>query len=166
MVAKFKAYSGAMPTTGLTAGVAGVTGVKTLLQLAPPSGRRLFARAWGVSFDSAASAAGVKCELVETDVAATVVAHTSTGLVALNADGLSTPSALTLGTAATGYTASAEGSVTATRVFDLQYVNPAGGYSWSWMLGDEALVVPTKFLRVRISAPASVNVNAWIQWEE
>lgn len=166
MPRRFKVFNAAMPTTGLMAGVATGTGAKTLLQLAPPTGRPLLVRAWGIAFDAAASAAGVKVELCQTDVAATVTAHTATGIMALDSDGLSVASAVTLGVAATGFTASAEGSVTAVRVFDVQYVNPAGGYSYQWALGDEPGVEPAKFLRVRVNAPATVNALCWVQYEE
>jgi len=56
----------------------------------------------------------ITCELIQTDVAATVTAHVAAGVQPYDDPG-AVPSTVTLGTTATGYTATSEGSITATR---------------------------------------------------
>ena len=70
------------------------------------------------------------------------------------------------GTSATGYAASAEGTITATRVADVQFVAPTSQMVRQYPLGREFGVPPSKFLRIRITASASVSVYAYVVWEE
>src|SRR6185369_5037608 len=112
---RYKTWNGAMPTTAAQVKVAVANGVKTLLQLSTPATREIQLISWGFSIDTAT--AGV-IELMQTDVAATVTAHVAAGVQPLDPN--APASLLTLGTANTGYTASAEGSTTASRVFDVQ----------------------------------------------
>jgi hypothetical protein len=162
----YKAWNGPSPTTAVQVAVTTGTAIKTLLQLATPSTLDITIKAWGISFDGAAAAAGVQCELVETgSVGATVTAHVAAGLVKQNVPaGLA--SQLTLGTSATGYTASAEGAITTTRMFDSITIQPTGAYVFQWPLGDEPVVEASKILRVRVDAVAAVNALCWIMWAE
>lgn len=165
----YTAYNGAAPTTAALAPVTTGTAIKTLLQLAPPASLDLDLIAWGISFDAAAFGTKIRCELVETDVAATVTAHVAAGLVKVNGDALvAAPSAsqLTLGTAATGYTASAEGTTTASRLLDYQLVDQSAAYSFTWPLGSYPKIQPSKFLRVRVTATSAVNAVCWTTWSE
>lgn len=163
----YKAYNGPMPTTAAQAAVTTGTAIKTLLQIAAPSGTGLYVVAWGISFDGAAAAAGIKCELLTTGtVAATVTAHTSTGLLIVGGNGGSVASKATLGTSATGYTGSAEGTITATRVLDHAMVQPTGERAMLRPLGQEWSVAPSDFLRVRVTAAAAVNAVCWVEWTE
>lgn len=162
---EFKAYNGPAPTTGLQLPVTTGTAVKTMLQIAPPSDLELYVKAWGISFNGAAAAAGCQVELVETDVAATVTAHVAAGIVKVT-DPAGLASQVTLSTTTTGYTASAEGSITATRVFDNGIVQPTGLYAYLWPLGDEPRIAVSKFLRVRVDAVAAVDCVCWVQWAE
>jgi hypothetical protein len=103
----------AMPTTAAPVPVTTGTAIKTLLQIATPATEDMVVVAWGITFDGTAAAAPIKCELVQTDVAATVTAHVAAGII--NWSNPNDPASLvTLGTAATGFTASAEGTTTAT----------------------------------------------------
>src|SRR5687768_16807788 len=104
-----------MPTTAAQASVTTGTAIKTMLQIATPSTRQIQLIAWGFSIDDTAGADGV-VELLQTDVAATVTAHVASGVQPLDPN--SPASLMTLSTTATGYTATAEGSTTASRVFD------------------------------------------------
>lgn len=168
MAKTYYAANHAAPTTAAPAPVTTGTAIKTLLQLAPPSGADLTIVAWGITFDGAAAAAPIKVELIETDVAATVTAHAAAGIVRWNADGVAVASALVagVGTTTTGYTASAEGTTTASRLLDFQQVPPNGGYLVQYPLGREPKVQPSKFLRIRVTAAAAVNAHCWVQWEE
>jgi hypothetical protein len=159
------AFNGAMPTTAALAPVTTGTAIKTMLQLATPSTRPLTIVEWGISFDGSAAATPIKCELVQTDVAATVTAHVIAGLMPFS-DPSAPASLLTLGTAATGYTASAEGTTTATRLFDYQLISPMAQYVKQWPLGQEPQIPISKFLRVRVTAGTAVNAVCYVVWRE
>src|SRR5882757_10258165 len=106
---RYKCWNGPMPTTGAQAAVTTGTTIKTMLQLATPTTRLLQIIAWGFSADALQS--GV-VEMLQTDVAATVTAHTASGVQPLDPN--APPSLLTLSTTATGYTSSVEGTITGT----------------------------------------------------
>lgn len=166
----FKTWNAAMPTAAAMAGVATANGVKTMLQLATPSTRQIQVISWG--FSISVTPPGVSTvELLQTDVAATVTAHTSTGIIALDPN--APASLLSLGTSATGYTASAEGSTTATRVFDSQQLGIAAGnddltYGYQFMPDEERPIVPiNKFLRVRTTFTSTTPLfQCWVVFKE
>lgn len=165
MAKTYKTWNGVMPTTAALVPVTTGTAIKTLLQIATPSTEDLVVIAWGISFDGSAAATPIKVELVETDVAATVTAHVAAGIIKTN-DPNAPASLMTLGTAATGYTGSAEGSITATRTLDYQFVAPTNQYAVFLPLGREWRVGISKFLRIRVTAGTAVNAICWIEWEE
>lgn len=158
-----------MATTAATAKVTTGTAIKTMLQLATPSTRQIQLISWGYNTDAGPSSAGV-VELLQTDVAATVTAHVAAGVQPLDPN--APASLMTLGTTATGYTATAEGTPTATRLFDAVEVAPgsssAGGvcYSYQWMPDERPIIAVSKFLRVRVTYGSAVNMLAWICWDE
>lgn len=122
---------------------------------------------WGISFDGAAMAAAITCELLETDVAATVTAHVTAGIVRLDEAAVQGGDPVTnlilVGTAATGYTATAEGTITASRMFDAQLVDPAVGYVLQFPLGERPYMKPGAFFtRVRVTAAAAVNALCYV----
>src|SRR5262245_27138915 len=102
-----------MPTTAAQASDTTGTVIKTMLQVATPSTRQLQVIAWGFTIDDPPGADGV-IELLDTDVAATVTAHVAAGVQPLTPG--QPASLVTLGTTATGHTATAEGTITHTRV--------------------------------------------------
>jgi hypothetical protein len=159
------AYNGAMPTTAALAPVTTGTAIKTLLQIATPATCELRVTEWGISFDGSAAATPGKVELIQTDVAATVTAHVASGVMSHNDTG-TVASRMTLGTAATGYTATAEGTITATRILDYQQIAPTGQFKWAWPLGLEPEVAVSKFLRVRVTFAAAVNAVCYVIWQE
>lgn len=166
---RFKCWNGAMNTTAALTGVATGTAIKTMLQISTPSTRQIQLISWGFSmFDISATDSIV--ELIQTDVAATVTAHVASGLQPLDPN--SPASLMTLGTANTGYTATAEGSTTATRLFD-QYNIRSGTnmrgtlYEYQWMPDERPIVAVSKFLRVRATTPTTTtNMNCWVCWDE
>lgn len=167
----YTAYNAAMATTAVTAKVTTGTAIKTMLQIATPSTRQLQILSWGYSIDAAPATTGTGIvELVQTDVAATVTAHVASGVQPVDPNG--TPSLMTLGTSATGYTATAEGSITATRLFDTQLILGVSNgaqqneYIRDWMPDERPLVAASKFLRVRVSFSAAVNMLCWVTWNE
>lgn len=161
----FKAYNGAMPTTAALVKVTTGVAIKTMLQIAPPSSRDITVVGWGISFDGSAAGTSIECELIETDVAATVTAHTSTGIMAMNNPGGSA-SGVQLGTALSGYTATAEGTITAVRVGDYQLIQPTNQYVYDFILGYEFTVRSGKFGRVRVTAASAVNAICYMAWAE
>lgn len=165
MSKQYLAWNFASPTTAAPVPVTTGTAIKTLLQIATPSTEDIAIIRWGITFDGTAAAAPIKCELIETDVAATVTAHVAAGLVATTRPN-DAVSLMTLGVAATGYTASAEGSITACRLLDFQQVAPNGGYVYQFPLEQEPRVRISKFLRIRVTAAAAVNASCFVEWKE
>ncbi|MBT2508798.1 hypothetical protein J7I98_23510 [Streptomyces sp. ISL-98] len=165
----YKVWNGPMPTTAAQASVTTGTAIKTMLQLATPSTRQIQLISWGFTADDAPGADGV-IELLQTDVAATVTAHAASGVQNLDPNG--TASLLTLGTSATGYTATAEGSTTASRTFDAVALDSTAGnsaltHAWQWMPDERPIVAVSKFLRVRATTPTTaVDLRCWIIFSE
>lgn len=165
------AWNGPMQTTAALAKVTTGTTIKTLQQLATPATRQMKLIEWGFTLDAAPAAAGVgQVELIQTDVAATVTAYVASGIQNLDPNG--TASLLTLGTANSGYTASAEGTTAASRNFDNQGV--AGvtngsdpiNYTRTFMPGYQPIVAVSRFLRVRVTFSAAVNFTSFVIWDE
>jgi len=159
------AANGPAPTTAAQVPVTTGTAIKTLLQIATPSTRKIRVVEWGISFDGSAAATPIRCELIQTNVAATVTAHVAAGVPPFN-NSNGPASLVTLGTAATGYTATAEGSITSTKMLDVQFVAPTGQYVKQFPLGREPEMGVSLFLRVRVTAAAAVNAYTYIIWEE
>lgn len=165
-MARFRIYNGPMPTTAAQAAVTTGTAIKTLLQLKPFNQCKIVG--WGISFDGSAAATPIKCELVETGtVFGTVTASADADCVKLNGSDQAVASiaGLTLGTSATGYTCTSEGSITTTREFDVQFVAPTNQYIYQFPLGQEPVLVIGNACRVRVTAGAAVNAYCWIEVE-
>ena len=157
--------NGPQQTTAAFATVATGTSIKTMLQFKPSATVAAKIIEWGISFDGSAAATPGKVELIETDVAATVTAHVAAGVMKYNAPN-DVASLVTLGTSATGYTASAEGTTTASRVLDYQLIAPTNQYVKQFPLGREPEVAASKFLRVRVTFGTAVNAICYVIWEE
>jgi hypothetical protein len=166
---KYKAFNGPAPTTAAQASVASGTSVKTFLQLKAGTGKGLIITGWGYSLDTEQAAAGT-IELLKTDVAATVTAFVAGDVTALATP--STASTLSLGTAASGYTASAEGSITATDMYDaikLPVSTTTGPHmTYNRLFGkDERPYLPAGgILRVRATTGTSAGLICWVSWIE
>lgn len=161
----YKAYNAPSPTTAAFVGVTTGTVIKTMLQIATPATEMLRVVEYGISFNGSAAGTPIKVELIDTDVAATVTAHVAAGIVKLNTPN-DVASLMTLGTAATGYTATAEGAITAARLLDARYIAPTDQFTIQYPLGREPEVAASRFLRLRVHAPAAVDANCFIVWEE
>ncbi len=157
--------NGASPTIAAQVAVATDAVIKTLLQI--KLGRAVLhgkVVEWGISFDGAAAATPIDCELLTTGtVAATVVAHVAAGIVNLDskADAPTDLDPFDFGTAETGYTASAEGTIVASRMLDVQHIAPTNQYVKQWPLGREPWFDHTDFLRIRVTAGATVNAYCY-----
>jgi hypothetical protein len=166
----FITWNGPAPTTAAQAAVSTGTAIKTMLQLATPATRQIQLLEWGFTIDDTTGADGV-IELLQTDVAATMTtAHVASGVQNLDPNGAA--SLLTLGTSATGYTATSEGAITASRVFDavsLSATTSESPYTYvrQWMPDARPIIAVSRFLRVRATTPTTgVDMRTWVVFQE
>jgi hypothetical protein len=165
-VPSYITYNGPAVTTAAFAPVTTGTAIKTMLQIKAPSAAEMLIWKWGISFDGTGTTP-IKCELIDTGtVAATVTAAVAAGVQNYGPAASAVTSAVQLSTTGTGYTASAEGSITTTRYGDLQQINPGNYFQNEWSLGREFYVPPGDIVRVRVTASAAVNCTCWIVWDE
>jgi hypothetical protein len=160
--ALYRVQNGPSPTTAPTPKVTTGTATKTLLQLTHAS-LPLSIVEWGIGFDGSALATPIECELIDTGtVAATVTAYVANDVTPLTDPG-GTAATINLGTSASGYTASAEGSVVApVRVGDYQLIDPATAYLKQFPLGQEFNIIPGHMMRIRVTAAAAVNAICYV----
>lgn len=155
--------NGPMPTTAAQAALTTGTAIKTLLQVKPFNLAKIVE--WGISFDGFAAAAPIKVELLETGtVNATVTAAVDADVTKysdVNAAAASV-AGLTLGTTATGYNSSAEGTITTVRMFDVQFIAPTNQYVKQFPLGREPEITIGNIGRIRVTAAAAVNAYCYI----
>lgn len=162
-MSQYAIYNGPMPTTAAQVPVTTGTAIKTLLQLKP------FNTCWiveaGVSFDGSAAATPIKVELLDTGtVFGTVTASADADATKFDGTEGAVVSimGLTLGTTATGYTCTSEGSITAVRMFDAQLVAPTNQYFKQYPLGARPKCIIGNAVRIRVTAGAAVNAYAYI----
>ncbi len=159
--------NGPSPTTAAQAVVATGTSIKTMLQVklgATITGLATIVE-WGISFEGEAAATPIKCELLSTmAVAATVTAHVAAGIVNLDpkAEAPADNLPFDFGTAATGFTSTSEGTITATRMFDPQLIAPTNQYVKQWPLGREPMFDADEFMRIRVTAAADENCYCYV----
>jgi hypothetical protein len=121
---------------------------------------------WGISFDGSAAATPGVCELVDTvSINSTVTAYVAADITKVSQVG-TTASGLTLAVAGSGYTASAEGTVTATRQFDTQLLPPTAPYIKQFPLERGPTMLQSEFLRVRVTFGTAINALCYIVWAE
>jgi hypothetical protein len=165
---RYRVYNAPMPTTASVAGGGITTGtaIKTLLQLKPFNAGKIIA--WGISFDGSAAAQPIICELMESGtVFGTVTASADADLYKLEGadQAAASVAGMTLGTAATGYTCTSEGSIVATKIFDGQLVAPTNQYIYQFPLGQEPKMLVGSCYRIRVKAAAAVNAICWIEFD-
>lgn len=166
-MAIYRIFNGPAPTTAGQAAVTTGVVIKTMLQVKLGTATTHEAKVvdWGISYSGAAGGAPVLTELLTTDVAATVTAHVAGGIhriddadAAVLVDG--TP--IDFGTAATGYTATAEGTITATDIFDVQQVQPNAIYRYAFPESEQPDIANDEFLRIRCTVGVAVNAICWV----
>ena len=153
-----------MPTTAAPVKVTTGTAIKTMLQVKLASGVTGKIKEWGISFDGSAAATPIECELVETGtVFATVTAAVANDITRFNPlEQDPTTAYVTVGTSATGYTSTSEGTITASREFDYQLVAPTNQYVKQFPLGLEPMVNAASSLRIRVTAGTAVNCYCYV----
>lgn len=160
--------SGPMQTTAPFAVVAlSAATIKTVLQYKPSATIGGTIVEWGVSFDASAAGVPGQVELIETDVAATVTAHVASGITKYDAKALMggdpTTNLIQVGTTATGYNATAEGTITDVRnLAGPQLIAPTNQNIIQLPLGRDPFCQINKFVRVRAKFAAVVNMYAYI----
>ena len=156
-------FNGPMPTTASFAAVTTGTSIKTLLQLKPFNVCKI--KEWGISFDGSAAATPIEVELLDTGtVFGTVTASADADIMKLDgAEGaVASVAGLTLGTSATGYTCTSEGSITTVKLFDAQFIAPTNQYVKQFPLGSEPKLIIGNAVRIRVKAGAAVNAICYM----
>ena len=166
-MARYLIANGPMQTTAAFAVVATGTAIKTLLQVKPGATQMAEVIEYGISFDGSVAATPGKIELIETDVAATVTASVANDFTKLDAAALSsgdpTTSLFSVGTTATGYTATAEGTITAVRNLAApQLIAPTNQFIQQFPLGERPVIQPAKFARIRVTFGTTVNAYCYM----
>lgn len=141
---------------------------KTVIQVTVPTTTAIRILGWGVSFDGASGTAVPVIAHMGAYVAST--AATVTAFTPDPWGNPQNPASLCVGgTTATGYNASAEGTLTSTLFqTDSQHVHPQSGYAVWFPEAHQPAVISsaTAHIRIRCKAPAGVNVLPWIVWTE
>lgn len=172
-MALYKIYNFASPTTAAPSLVTTGTSIKTMLQVKPSATVISRIVEWGYWLDSSAAATSAKIELIEVDVPATVTAHVAAGIVKYDANALMggdpTTNLIQVGTSATGYTSTAEGTVTASRLLDLQIQTTSTSFvTGQWVqipLGREPVLQVNQFGRIRVTFGTAVNMACYMLLE-
>jgi hypothetical protein len=163
-------YNAAMPTTAAPVKVTTGTAIKTMLQLKPAV--PISVVEWGISFDgSAAATPGNVCLIDAGTVFGTVTAFAAADVMTFNDPNAPANTAgtagvpLNLGTTHSGYTCTAEGTPTATRVLDAQLISPMNQYVKQFPLGEMPKVAAGNALAVRVTMGAAVNALTYVVFE-
>jgi hypothetical protein len=163
--------NGASPTTAAQVVSDTGTAIKTLLQVKIGANYTIRGKVveWGISFGGSAAATPVKVELLTTGtVAATVTAHAAAGII--NLDPLASAptdghpfsfSSNTTGWMATG-ASGGEGSISTTRMLDVQNIAPTSQFIKQWPLGREPMFAPTNYLRIRVTSGVNYTCYCYV----
>jgi hypothetical protein len=162
---RYLIQNGAKNTTAAPVKVTTGTAIKTLLPFKPLVPCRVIE--WGISFDGSAAATPGEVELIEVDVAATVTAFVAADITQYDGDAVQfgdpTTNYISVGTAASGYTASAEGTITVVRNLDgPQLIAPTNQYVKQFPLGREPYLQAAKFTRVRVTFGAAISAYTYM----
>ncbi len=174
MANTYRLYNGHMPTTGgPPAGVVTSATLFTLLQVVSAAGFPMKIVDWGVSFNGAAVVASFPCALMDTySIAATVTAFAAADAAPFfdpnapaNTAAGATSYPFEMSTALSGFTSTAEGTITTTRVLDNAMVEPIGGYFKQFPLGREPGVVAQNVLRVMVLGDGVTKCTCYVTIE-
>ncbi len=156
-----------MQTIAAPAPVTTGTAIKTLLQFKASATIQAKIVEWGISFDGSAAATPGKVELIETDVAATVTAFVAADITKYDSDALMggdpTTNLIQVGTTSSGYTATSEGSTTASRNLDApQLIAPSNQFVKQFPQGREPVIQISKFARIRVTFGTAINAFCYM----
>lgn len=168
MAELYTIYNGAMVTTVGLAGVTTGTALKTMLQVKLGTQTKGRLVEWGISFNGSAAATPGAVECLETGtVFGTVTASAAADITKLgDPNGVDpTTSNFIVGTTATGYTCTSEGSVTTTRMFDPQFIAPTNQYVKQFPLGREPVLNVSTAVRIRVTFGAAILAICYMSIE-
>lgn len=165
-MARYLIMNSAVGTTAAPVKVTTGTAIKTLLQVKPSATNGIHVVEWGISFDGSTAATPGNVELMESDVAATVTASAAADITKFDAAALMggdpTANLIVVGTTSTGYTSTAEGTTTVSRLFDWQLIAGTNQYVKQFPLGERPHIQVSKFLRVRVTFAAAINAACYV----
>lgn len=149
------AFIGVISTAGTEIALVAAT-AKTVLQLRAPANHRLKVLGWGIYFDGVAvDAAPVQIKLLRQTTDGTM-----TSVTALKLDDSLGETLLASG----GKNATAE--PTAGDVLEVKEIHPQQGYEKIYPMGQEPIVGGGDRIGILVTAPAGVNCEAEIKYEE
>jgi hypothetical protein len=162
----YSVFNNVSPTTGAPVKVTSATpGPKTMIQMSTSASSEARITEWWWEGDASAAATPVQVELMFVGSgAATVTAYVAGDIKKYDPNGRG--SLMTLGTANSGYSASVEGTPAGGTQSMAHLVPPTSGIYIQYPLGREPEMAVSTFLRIRNSAPAAVNVQCGLAWEE
>ena len=170
---RYQCWNAITPTTAAMAASSTGTSIKAMLQISTPSTRQIQVLSWGYNLSAAPASGTGQIELIQVDVAASGgTTHVAAGLQQLDPNAPN--SLMTLGTANTGYSFSTLNSPTVSRTFD-QSIVPATtasagvsllDYEKDFMPDERPIVAVSKFLQVRVTFSAAVNMLCYVVWDE
>lgn len=165
MAKTYSVINAASPTTAAPVVVTSAAVIKTMIQLSTSASSEARVVEWWWEGDASAAATPGKIELLfHATGAATVTAYAAADIKKYEPN--SRASLMTLGTANSGYTASAEGTVATPSGVFAHLVPPTSGIYIQYPLGREPEMAVSTFLRLRNTLGSAVNVYCGVAWEE
>jgi hypothetical protein len=158
--------NGPMPTTGPVAKVSTGTSTKTMLQIKPLVPMRIVE--WGASYDGSSAATPGTVELIDTGtIFATVTAFVTADIGRYDGEaqqfGDPTSNYVSVGTAASGYTATAEGSITSTTYLGgAQLIAPTNQFLQQFPLGYRPYIKANDCCRIRMTFATAINALCYV----
>ena len=147
---RYIAWNGAIPSTGPQVAVTLTNAQKTQLQVTAASTGQLELVAWGFSMNGSATPAvdlGIQVELLTTAGVA------GTGPTAVVPTLYGDPNA-PASNATAGFSPSTEGTIVTVRMFDSEYQQKLGGYTYQFPLGERPIIATSQVVRIRTNTPA------------
>ena len=166
MAKVYSVFNGPGPTTAAPAAVTTGAAVKTMIQLSTSASAEARIVEWWWEGDGSAAATPGTIELMfHSSGAATVTAYVlATDVKKYDPNGRA--SLITVGTANSGYTASAEGTPATALGSIVHKVPPTSGIYIQYPLGREPEMAVSTFCRLRNTLGSAVNAICGIAWEE
>lgn len=144
---RYICWNGAVPTTGAQVSVTLTNALKTQLQITAPATGQLECIEWGFSMNGKALDAGVQLELLTTGTVA------GTGMTAVTPTIYGDPNAVA-SNATAGFTPTAEGTITAVRMFDSMYCQDLDRDRHQLPREERPIVAASQVVRIRSNTPA------------
>lgn len=165
MAKSYQVMNGAAPGAAAPVSVTTSTAIKTMIQLSTSANReaRIIEWWWEGNGSTAATPAAVEL-MLHGSGAATVVAYVAADIIKYDPN--SVASQMTLGTANSGYTASAEGTPAGSPRSIAHFVPPTSGIYIQYPLGREPEMAISTFARIRNTVTPAVNAYCGVVWEE